>query len=153
MRAIKARLSCKNHHSMSLIRDHLFAGILGNGLCALRDRMLGQFTREHETDGRLYLSGREGVFLVVLAQLPSLRSDLVEGVTDQRSHDHHGLLADAGLRVHLLQHLEDVGAVGLCPLLLALALALAAGGLCRLGRFLRNHFQQQIKITERTQAK
>ena len=45
---------------------------------------------------------------------------LVEDVVDERVHDPHGLGADAGVGVDLLEHLVDVDLVGLslCDLLL-----------------------------------
>ena len=93
--------------------------------------MLGQLTGEDEADGGLDLTGREGGLLVVAAQAASLGGGLLEDVVDERVHDGHGLLGDAGIGVDLLQHLVDVGGVGLgaalAPLAAGLGLAASFG--------------------------
>ncbi len=71
--------------------------------------MLGKLTGEHETNGGLDLARREGGLLVVGGELPSLASDAPEDVVDERVHDAHALLADAGVGVDLLEHTVDVG--------------------------------------------
>ena len=45
--------------------------------------------------------------LVVAGQGGRLGGDLLEDVVDERVQDGHGLGADAGVRVHLLQHLHE----------------------------------------------
>ena len=70
--------------------------------------MLGEFAGEDQLDWRLDLSGRESVLLVVSDQLGALNGDSVERVGDERVHDGHGLLGDAGFGVHLLQHFVNV---------------------------------------------
>ena len=77
--------------------------------------MLGQLTRQEEADGSLDLPTGDGRLLVVLSKASRLRSDLLEDVVHERVHDAHGLAGDAGLGVHLLQHLVDVDRVGLLP--------------------------------------
>ena len=89
--------------------------------------MLGELTGEDEADGGLDLPGRDGGLLVVPRQLGRLRRQLLEDVVDEGVHDGHGLGRDADVRVHLLQHLEDVDLVRLHRLLrLLLSLLLAA---------------------------
>ena len=56
----------------------------------------------------------------------------VKDVIDEAVHDVHRLVADAGVGVHLLQHLEDVERPGPGGLPLSLLAPLALGGL-RLG--------------------
>uniref|UniRef100_A0A453E3Y9 Uncharacterized protein n=1 Tax=Aegilops tauschii subsp. strangulata TaxID=200361 RepID=A0A453E3Y9_AEGTS len=126
-------------------------GELGDGLGALGDGVLGELAGEDEADGGLDLPGRDGGLLVVPRQLGRLAGQLLEDVVDEGVHDGHGLGGDPDVRVHLLQHLEDVDLVRLhallgllLPLLLAPALLgrrhlllrlgfLARGGLlCRL---------------------
>lgn len=51
------------------------------------------------------------------AEAVGLLREALEGVEDARLHDAHGLLGDAHLRVHLLEHLVDGGLVGLAVLL------------------------------------
>ena len=48
-------------------------GVLGDGLGALGDGVLGELSREHEADGGLDLTAREGGLLVVDGDLGGLR--------------------------------------------------------------------------------
>lgn len=73
---------------------HLSGGELGDGLGPFRDGVLGELTREGETDGSLDFSGRESGLLVVTGETPSFVDDLVEDVGDETVHDGHGLLGD-----------------------------------------------------------
>uniref|UniRef100_A0A8R7VDB4 Uncharacterized protein n=1 Tax=Triticum urartu TaxID=4572 RepID=A0A8R7VDB4_TRIUA len=96
---------------------HLGGGELGDGLGALRDGVLGELAGEDEADGCLDLPGRDGGLLVVSGQLGGLAGKLLKDVVDEGVHDGHGLGGDADVRVHLLQHLEDVDLVRLHALL------------------------------------
>ena len=87
--------------------------VLGDGLGALGDGVLGELTGEDETDGGLDLAGGHGLALVVLAQAAGLAGDSPEGVADEGVEDGHRALADAGVRVDLLQNAVDVDVVGL----------------------------------------
>ena len=123
----------------------LAAGVLGDGLGALRHGVLGQLTGQEQTDGSLDLSGGDGRALVVVRQTGGLGSDALEDVVDERVHDAHGLGRDASVRVDLLEHLVDVDAVRLLPLALALLVSLGdvllglAGLLGGLSASLRRH--------------
>ena len=108
----------------------LGGGVLGDGLGAFRHGVLGELAGEDEADGGLDLAAGERGLLVVAAQLAGLGGGLLEDVVDERVHDGHGAAGDAGVGVHLLQHLVDVGGVGLRAGLAALgaaSLGLAAG--------------------------
>ena len=70
--------------------------------------MLGQLTREHQSDGCLDFARRQGLLLVVSDETNGLLSDTVKHVINERVHDTHGLLGDARVWVHLLQHLENI---------------------------------------------
>ncbi|XP_035584245.1 uncharacterized protein LOC113928020 [Zalophus californianus] len=107
----------------------LGAGVLGDGLGALGHSVLGQLPGQQQAHGRLDLPGRDGRALVVMRQAGRLARDALEDVVDERVHDAHGLGRDAGVGVHLLQHLVHVHRVAL----LATALALLAVLLLRLG--------------------
>ena len=126
--------------SKALVRRLLGAGVLGDGLGALTDGVLGQLSGEEETDGGLDLSGGDGGPAVVVSQTASLGGDTLEDVVDEGVHDAHGLAGDTSVGVNLLQHLVDVDAVGFppppFPLLLAATcgLGLAGGLLGSLGR-------------------
>jgi hypothetical protein len=119
------------------------AGELGDGLSALGDGVLGELARKDEAHGGLDLAGGDGGLLVVAGEAGGLLRQLLEDVVDEGVHDGHGLGGDADVRVHLLEHLEDVNFVGLhallgllLPLLLAALLAGGLGGgeaLLRLG--------------------
>jgi hypothetical protein len=95
----------------------LGAGVLGDGLGALRDGVLGQLSGQEETDGGLDLPGGDGGALVVVRQAAGLGGDALEDVVDERVHDAHRLGGDAGVGVDLLQHLVDVDGVRFLPLL------------------------------------
>ena len=92
-------------------------------------------TRQGEANGGLDLARGERLALGVRDQLAGLAGDAVEDVVHERVHDRHGLLGDAGARMHLLEHLVDVHREGLGALLL-----LSARGGLLLGRgLLRRH--------------
>ena len=119
--------------------------VLGDGLGALADGVLGQLSGQKQTDGRLDLAARDRRAAVVVRQTRRLGGDALEDVVDERVHDRHGLAADARVRVHLLQHLVDVDGVRFTssPLLLLVAgargLGLARGLLRSLRRWLGRH--------------
>ncbi len=83
--------------------------------------MLGQFSRQNETNRSLDLARRQGGSLVVGSKLGGLSGNTLKDVIDKAVHDVHGLVADSNLWVNLLQDLVDVAAVGLGSALLALA--------------------------------
>ena len=87
--------------------------VLGDGLGAFGDGVLGEFPGEEEADSGLDLSGGESVLLVVSDELGGLEGDLLEDVVDEAVHDVHGSLGDAGLGVHLLEDSVDVDREGL----------------------------------------
>ena len=97
--------------------------VLGDGLRALADGVLGQLSGQKQTDGRLDLAARDRRPAVVVRQTRRLGGDALEDVVDERIHDAHRLAADARVRVHLLQHLVDVDGVAFTssPLLLLVA--------------------------------
>jgi len=86
--------------------------------------VLGELTREEETDSGLDLTGGEGVALVVATEVDGLGGDALEDVVDEGVHDGHTTLGDTGVRVNLLEHTVDVTGVGFDTLLLALISAL-----------------------------
>lgn len=86
--------------------------------------MLGELTRQEQTDGGLNLPGGDRRTLVVVRQTRGLGSDALEDVVNERVHDAHRLGRDAGVGVHLLEHLVDVDSVGFLPLLPALLISL-----------------------------
>lgn len=119
--------------------------VLGHGLRALADGVLGQLSGQQQTDGRLDLATRDRRPAVVVRQARRLGGDALEDVVDERVHDAHRLAADARVRVNLLQHLVDVDGVAFTssPLLLLVAgtrsFRLARGLLRSLTRWLRWH--------------
>ena len=90
--------------------------------------MLGELTGEEEADGGLDLAGGESVLLVVSDEAGRLGSDLLEDIVDERVHDAHGSLGDAGLGVHLLEDTVDVDGEGLGSSLLGGSLLGGLGG-------------------------
>ena len=86
---------------------------LRDSLGAFRDGVLGEFTREDQSHRRLDLTGRNRRLLVVASELGGFGRNLFEDVVDEGVHDGHRLGRNAGVRVHLLQHLVDVNLVRL----------------------------------------
>jgi hypothetical protein len=133
--ALKAELVApKEEHTKK--RLSAAGSVLGHGLGALRHGVLGELSREEQTDGGLDFAGRQGGLLVVADQLARLAGDALEQVVDERVHDRHATAGDAGVGVNLLQHLVDVGGIRLSATLLPLA-ALCGRllGLAFAGRF------------------
>ena len=118
-----------------LLDSLLGGGVLGDSLGALADSVLGQLTRQQKTDSSLDLSAGDGGTPVVVGQTGGLGGDALEDVVHEGVHDGHGLAGDSSVRVHLLQHLVDVDAVGLPPPPPAL-LVPRTGGLCLRGGLL-----------------
>ena len=104
--------------------DLLGGGVLGDSLGALRDGVLGQFTRQQEADSSLDLPGGDGGPLVVVGKAGGFGSDALEDVVHEGVHDGHGLGGDTSVRVDLLEDLVDVDAVGFLPPALLLLVAL-----------------------------
>ena len=92
--------------------------------------MLGQLSGQQQTHGSLDFAARDRALLVVVGQAGRLLGDALEQVVHERVHDRHGLGADAGVRVHLLQHLVDVRRVALLGLATTL---LVTSARCLLG--------------------
>ena len=113
---------------VSQVRNLLGRGVLGDGLGALRDGVLGQFTGEEEPDSSLDFPGGDGGPLVVMGQTGSLSSDPLKDVVDEGVHDAHGLGGDTSVGVDLLQHLVDVDGVRLLALLAFLLFAFLSFG-------------------------
>merc|ERR1711990_626809 len=93
-------------------------GVLGDGLGAFGDGVLGELTGEEEADSSLHLSAGESVLLVVADEAGGLTGNLLEDVVDERVHDGHGLLGDTELGVDLLENSVDVDGEGLTTALL-----------------------------------
>ena len=78
--------------------------------------MLGQLTREQESDSGLDFARGDGGPLVVVGKTGSLSSDALEDVVDKGVHDAHGLGGDTSVGVDLLEDLVDVDGIGLLSL-------------------------------------
>ena len=132
----------------------LAAGVFGDGLGALADCVLAQFSWQVKADGCLHLAAGDRVFLVVVSKTGGLGGDTLEDVVDERVHDAHGLAGDASVGVNLLQNLVDVDGVALLavlsPLLLARRLGLGGGGFlfAFLGSDLARHDVQYRALVE-----
>jgi hypothetical protein len=81
--------------------DNLSGRELGDSLGSFGNGMLGKFTREHETDSSLDLTGRKGCLLVVSGKLSSLGGDTLEDIVNEGVHDRHTLLGDTSIWVDL----------------------------------------------------
>lgn len=126
-------------------RSLLGRRVLGDGLRALADGVLGQLSGQQQTDGRLDLATGDRRTTVVVRETGRLGGDALEDVVDEAVHDRHRLAADARVGVDLLEHLVDVDGVRLSSSALALLVAgphglRLAGGLLRsLARWFRWH--------------
>jgi hypothetical protein len=139
----------QHHKNVKNVPDHkpnnLSRSKFGDGLGALRDGVLGELAGEDEAHRGLDLAGGDGGLLVVVGEAGGFLRELLEDVVDEGVHDGHGLGGDPDVRVHLLEHLEDVDLVGLdallgfpFALLVAALLAGAGDALLRL-RILLGH--------------
>lgn len=73
--AVQAGIAApKEEHTI----ERLSAAGSGHGLGALRHNVLGEFSREEQTDGGLDFAGRQGGLLVVAEQLARLAGDALE---------------------------------------------------------------------------
>ena len=135
--------------------DLLGRGVLGDGLGALADGVLGQLTRKQQTNGRLDLTARDRRAPVVVRQSRRLGRDALEDVVHEAVHDAHRLAADSRVRMNLLQHLVHVDRVALTsPVLPLLVSATSSLRLARrflrsfrsLRRCLRRHFHSSLKL-------
>uniref|UniRef100_A0A9J8CTV4 Histone H2B n=1 Tax=Cyprinus carpio carpio TaxID=630221 RepID=A0A9J8CTV4_CYPCA len=79
----------------------LGAGVLGDGLGALRHGVFGQLPGQQQTHGGLDLSGSDGGALVVVSETRRFTGDALEDVVDERVHDAHRLRRDPGVRMNL----------------------------------------------------
>ncbi|KAL6139161.1 hypothetical protein ACLB2K_064438 [Fragaria x ananassa] len=105
-------------------------------LGALRNGVLGQFTRKHKPHSSLDLPRSNRRLLVVPGEPGRLLSKLLEDVVDEAVHDAHGLAGDPNVRVDLLEDLEDVDLVSLHALLVSLLLLVSGGCSGLLGELL-----------------
>jgi hypothetical protein len=94
--------------------------VLGDSLGAFADGVLGQFSGQKQSNGRLDFAARDRRTTVVVSQTRCLGSDAFEDVVDKAVHDAHRLGTDASVWVHLLQNFVDVDGIRLSssPLLL-----------------------------------
>jgi len=97
------------------VMNLLAAGVLGHSLGSLRHSVLGQLTREQETDSSLDFTAGDGGAVVVVGQTGGLSSNTLKDVVDKAVHDGHSLAGDTSVGVHLLEHLVDVDGVRLPP--------------------------------------
>ena len=85
----------------------LAVAVLGDGLGALADGVLGKLTGKKKANSSLDLPRRDGRLLVAVRQPACLSGDALKHIVDERVHDGHGLARNAGVRVNLLEHLVD----------------------------------------------
>lgn len=116
---LRRTFSISRRRSLTL----LAACILGDGLGAFTDSVLGKLTRQQQTDSGLNLAAGDGGSLVVVGQSRRFSSDSFKNIVDEAVHDRHGLAANTSVRVHLFQHLVDVDGIAFLSLPLALLVA------------------------------
>ena len=91
----------QNRNAEQRAESRLFGVVLGDGLGALGDGVLGQLARQQETHGGLHFAARDRRALVVARQAARLGGQALKDVVDEVVHDRHALLRDARVRVHL----------------------------------------------------
>ena len=105
--------------------------------------MFGQLTREVQPHSSLDFPAGDGVLPVVVSKAGGLGGDTLKDVVHERVHDAHGFAGDAGVGVHLFQHLVDVNGVALLTRLSPL-LGFSSGrlglGRCLFLSLLRGYF-------------
>ncbi len=130
----------------------LGAGVFGDGLGSLGDGVFREFARQKQTDGGLDFPTGDRRSLVVVSESGRFGGDPFEDVIHERVHDRHGLRADSGVGVNLLEDIVDVAGVGFLPLPFALLVPSASCflGLCglfgSLGRRFGRHSSRTCKI-------
>lgn len=90
---------------------HLGGAEFGHRLGAFRDGMFGEFSGQHETDGRLDFPAAQRGLFVVRGQFARLRRDAFKNVIDEGIHDRHALFRNAGIRMDLFEDLVNVGGI------------------------------------------
>ena len=96
----------------TVINCLLAAGVLGDGLGAFTDCVLGKLTRENKTNGRLDFTRCDGGLLVVVSKFGSFNSDALEDIVDEGVHDAHSFAGDTSIRMDLLHDFVDVDGIG-----------------------------------------
>ena len=106
---------------------HLGGSKFGDGFGTFGDGVFGQFSWQDKADRGLDFTTGDGGFAVVGDQFTGFGGNLSKDVVDERVHDGHALLGNAGIGVDLLKDLVNVGAVALGALLLATGGGLLGG--------------------------
>ena len=104
-------------------RDLFAAGVLRDSFGSFADCVLGELTRQQETNSGLDFARRDGLLLVLERETRGFRGDALEDVVDEGVHDGHGLGRDSDIGVNLFQDVVDVDSVGLLSSSLAFLLA------------------------------
>ena len=117
MEVLESFSTVSNKHEMVLINTSFtlrrLTTELRHCLRSLRNRMLGQFSRENQTNSSLNLSSPHSALVVHTSQMTSLCHDSLENVRNKRVHHSHSLLRNSTLRMHLLQNLVNIGSIGI----------------------------------------
>jgi len=88
--------------------------------------VLGEFSRQQETNRSLNLATRDGRTAIVVGKLRGFIGNPLKDVVDKRVHDAHGLAGDSGVWMDLLEDFVDVDGIRLLPLLVALGSVFSA---------------------------
>ena len=87
--------------------------VLGDGLGALADCVLGQLSGKQQTYRGLHFAAGDGGFLVIVGETRRLCRDPLEDIVDEAVHNTHGATRDSRVGMDLFHDLVDVDAVTL----------------------------------------
>lgn len=111
----------------------LGACVFGDGLCTFTDSVLGQFTRQQQTNSGLNFPTGDGRSFVVVSQTRCFGSNAFENIINKTVHDTHGFARNTSVWMHLLQHFVDVDRIRFLTLALLLLVAFRNVLLCLAG--------------------
>ncbi len=97
-------LSCKA--SATLLRGS--TNEFSHCFSALRNGVLGKFTRQNKTDRSLYFAAGKSISLASLLKSNGLCDETFKDIVDKGIHNGHGFLGYGRIGMHLLEDLVNV---------------------------------------------
>ena len=126
-------IRCRRFQCETILIDLLGAGIFGDSFCALAHSVLGQFTRQQQTNSGLNFPTGDGRSFVVVSQTRCFGGNAFENIINKTVHDTHGFARNTSVWMHLLQHFVDVDGIRFLTLAFLLLVAFRNVLLCLAG--------------------